>query len=239
MRGEVLELSSPARAGLILGQDGKRYNYSAGQVRSDDALTVGQAVDFIGLGDDARDIYIVSMMQAAAAPIATPGQGAEQNAAAPAPAYATTGALIAPELSLWGYFIRGITKHYVQFQGRGRRSEYWGYTLFWWIFLVGAVFVDIAVSLTVSGATGSEAVLPIFTILWYLGTILPNIAIVVRRLHDTGNSGWLILIRGIDAIIPLAGTLVIFIFTLLDSKRETNKHGPSPKYGSEIVDAFA
>lgn len=225
MRGEVLELSGPAHAGLILGQDGKRYNYTVAQVRSDDALTVGQAVDFISLGDDARDIYIVSVMQAAAAPVA-------------APAYATTGALLAPELSLWGYFIRGITKHYVQFQGRGRRSEYWGYTLFWWIFLAGAVFVDIAVSLTVSGVTGSEAVLPIFTVLWYLGTILPNIAIVVRRLHDTGNSGWLILIRGIDAIIPIVGTLVIFIFTLLDSKRETNKHGPSPKYGSDIVDAF-
>lgn len=225
MRGEVLELSGPAHAGLILGQDGKRYNYTVAQVRSDDALTVGQAVDFISLGDNARDIYIVSVMQAAAAPVA-------------APTYATTGALLAPELSLWGYFIRGITKHYVQFQGRGRRSEYWGYTLFWWIFLAGAVFVDIAVSLIVSGATGSEAVLPIFTVLWYLGTILPNIAIVVRRLHDTGNSGWLILIRGIDAIIPLVGTLVIFIFTLLDSKRETNKHGPSPKYGSDIVDAF-
>lgn len=238
MRGEILELSGPARAGLILGQDGKRYNYSVAQVRSDDALAVGQAVDFIGLGDDARDIYIVSTMQAAAAPIATLGQGAEPNASPSTPSYATRGALLAPELSLWGYFIRGITKHYVQFQGRGRRSEYWGYTLFWWIFLVGAIVVDIAVSLTVSASTGSEAVLPIFTVLWYLGTFLPNIAIVVRRLHDTGNSGWLILLRGIDAIIPLVGTLVIFIFTLLDSKQATNKHGPSPKYGSEIFDAF-
>ena len=233
MRGEILELSQPTKAGLILGQDGKRYNYSDTQLRSDVVLAIGQAVDFIGLGNEARDIYVVTTPLPAGASVA-----AAQKSTVSA-GYSGSEATIAPELSLWGYFVRGITRHYVKFGGRGRRREYWGYTLFWWIFVFVAILMDIAVSLIASGFAGTALVLPLFTLLWWLGTILPNLAIVVRRLHDNGMSGWMILIRAADWIIPLAGTVVIFIITLMDSQRQTNKHGPSPKYGSELVDTFA
>jgi uncharacterized membrane protein YhaH (DUF805 family) len=78
--------------------------------------------------------------------------------------------------------------------------------------------------------------IPIFTGLFYLYSIIPGIAIAVRRLHDRDLSGWLYLL----ILTPYIGGLILFIFMCLDSRRETNKHGPSPKYGADAqVDAFA
>lgn len=245
MRGEVLKTGSLAAPGLILGSDGKRYNFSAAQVRSGETVSVGQAVDFIGLGDEARDIYVVQGAAAAQSPpvqAAPPVSKPAPQQAAYVPSYmaASGQANDSGELSLWGYFVRGLTRHYVKFEGRGRRKEYWGYTLFWWIFLIAAAVVDAIISGILMASSGEEMFLPLFTGLFWLGTFLPNIAIVVRRLHDNGLSGWLILIRAADMIIPFAGTLVIFVITLMDSNRLPNKHGVSPKYGpgEQVADTF-
>ena len=47
----------------------------------------------------------------------------------------------------------------------------------------------------------------------------------VRRLHDTGRSGWWLLI----GLIPIIGVIVLLIFFVLDSQVGTNEYGPSPK----------
>ncbi len=67
--------------------------------------------------------------------------------------------------------------------------------------------------------------LPIFTWLYDLAILLPVIALTVRRIHDSGNSGWWALIL----LIPLIGVIVLFIFTLLDSQPGPNQYGPNPK----------
>lgn len=54
--------------------------------------------------------------------------------------------------------------------------------------------------------------------------VLPNMAVTVRRFHDTGNSGWLYLIN----FIPYIGGLVVFIFMVLPSQPYENKWGPHP-----------
>lgn len=56
------------------------------------------------------------------------------------------------------------------------------------------------------------------------GTLLPGIAVGVRRLHDIGKSGWWLLL----ALIPIVN-LVLIYFYILDSQAGTNEYGPNPK----------
>ena len=58
-----------------------------------------------------------------------------------------------------------------------------------------------------------------------LALLLPSLAVNVRRLHDTGRSGWWILI----GLIPVIGFIVLLVFECQDSQPGTNAYGPSPK----------
>jgi len=62
-------------------------------------------------------------------------------------------------------------------------------------------------------------------ILYSLAIFIPSLAVGVRRLHDTGRSGWWLLI----SLIPLIGTIWLFILLVLDSNPGDNKYGPNPK----------
>lgn len=101
---------------------------------------------------------------------------------------------------------------YATFSGRARRSEYWYFVLF--NFIIGLVLGMIPVLGWILG------------IIYSLATILPSLAVAARRLHDSGKSGWLLLLL----LIPLIGGIIIFIFTLLDSEKGDNQYGPSTKY---------
>ena len=118
------------------------------------------------------------------------------------------------------WFIKCI-KQYADFKGRARRKEYWMFTLFYLLFLLPlAVLVGIEI--------GLEIEVPIFTILFVLfifALIVPTYAVTARRLHDTGRSGWWILIN----FIPYIGGIWLFVLTCLDSKPGTNKWGDNPK----------
>jgi uncharacterized membrane protein YhaH (DUF805 family) len=64
--------------------------------------------------------------------------------------------------------------------------------------------------------------------LW-LVLLLPSLAVLTRRLHDTGHSGWIIVLNFIP-VVDFVTLIMTFIYTVMDSKKETNKFGPSPKY---------
>lgn len=66
-----------------------------------------------------------------------------------------------------------------------------------------------------------------FTIvmLWGLVTFIPNLAVAVRRLHDTDRSGWTILL----GLIPLIGGIILLVFFLIEGTRGPNRFGPDPK----------
>ena len=57
-----------------------------------------------------------------------------------------------------------------------------------------------------------------------LALFLPSLAVTVRRIHDSGNSGWWILIS-----LTAIGSLVILVFALIDGTPGPNRHGPDPK----------
>jgi uncharacterized membrane protein YhaH (DUF805 family) len=112
--------------------------------------------------------------------------------------------------------IRSVFSKYVVFSGRARRSEFWWYALFAAIVYIVAAIIDAAI--------GS----PVVGYIVALALLLPSLAVTVRRLHDTGRSGWWILI----GIIPLIGAIVLLVFEVQDSQPGTNNYGPSPKQGA-------
>ena len=61
--------------------------------------------------------------------------------------------------------------------------------------------------------------------LYALVLLLPSLAVGARRLHDTGRSGWWLLI----GLVPLIGSIVLIIFFVLDSQPGDNPYGPNPK----------
>jgi uncharacterized membrane protein YhaH (DUF805 family) len=245
MRGQVLKADGLDGPGLILGDDGARYSYTQGQVRGGNALAPGQQVDFISLGEEARDIYALGPAPAAdpasaqAAP--PPSQPAPRPMAVPTPGPSPMpvygGQIGQRGDGVWTYFIRSITRNYFNFTGRARRQEYWGYTLFNLLTYVVVFTLDIILSAAFYGTDsyGDPNFAAILTLLWFLYQTIPSIAVTVRRLHDRDLSGWLYLI----GYVPYIGWLVLFVFLVLDSLPARNSHGISPKYGQGLEAEYA
>ncbi|MEZ5998214.1 MAG: DUF805 domain-containing protein [Hyphomonas sp.] len=239
MKGTVVRAVMAGDAGEIRGDDGKIYQFGLNQVRHGAVPVSGQRVDFIGLGDEARDIHVESPPPEPTAATVAPGGIDVRPVPVPplrpplqpsSAGYAGAAAVAIPAGNLWTYFTEALTTRYADFSGRARRSEYWGYTLFWWLATVLAAIVDLIILGVTTPAGGEPFWMFFISILWQLGTLIPNIAIVVRRLHDVNVTGWLYLVKAVDGIIPYAGTGIVFIFTLMDSKPEPNAYGASPKY---------
>lgn len=111
-------------------------------------------------------------------------------------------------------------KQYAVFKGRTRRRDYWYFALFQIIAVLAISFVERQLAIA-----NPEILFGWFTALYLLVTLLPALAVTVRRLHDTSRSGWWVLLY----IIPLIGAVVVLTFTLLDSTPGNNKYGANPK----------
>lgn len=109
--------------------------------------------------------------------------------------------------------VRNVLTNYANFKGRARRSEYW-----WWFLAAFGIMVSASI---IDGIAGSY---PVIYVLAGLAIFLPNLAVSIRRLHDTGRSGWWILI----GFVPLVGFIVLIVFYTQDSHAD-NQYGPSPK----------
>lgn len=106
-----------------------------------------------------------------------------------------------------------VLKKYAVFNGRARRAEYWWFTLF-------SIIASVVLSV-IDGVLGTPGVL---AGIYALAVLLPSIAVAIRRLHDTGRSGWWLLLT----LVPVAG-IVVIVFLVLDSQPGENEHGPNPK----------
>ncbi len=123
------------------------------------------------------------------------------------------------------WYLKVMKEHYSDFKGRARRSEYWMFTLFSWIFLFAGVFVGGFLGELLDSDDIAGGILGIIIIGWFIVHFIPSMAVQVRRLHDAGYSGWCLLIH----FIPYIGGLIVFIFTVMDSVPGHNKWGPNPK----------
>jgi uncharacterized membrane protein YhaH (DUF805 family) len=111
-------------------------------------------------------------------------------------------------------------RNYANFDGRARRKEYWYFILFNALFAILALILDNVLGLP----NVAEGFSPLYSIYW-LATLVPGLAVTVRRLHDTGRSGWYFLV----ALIPLIGGIWLLVMTVMDGDRYTNRYGTDPK----------
>ena len=121
--------------------------------------------------------------------------------------------------------VKSFWSRYTMFKGRSRRSEYWFIQLFLILTNLAAAAIDLAlmdgdVDRFIANGGGG-----ILGLIWILVTILPALAVLVRRLHDTNRSGWWALI----GLVPLVGGVVLFVFSVLDSTAGENQYGTPVK----------
>ncbi|HPT31155.1 MAG TPA: DUF805 domain-containing protein [Prolixibacteraceae bacterium] len=122
-----------------------------------------------------------------------------------------------------------VLKKYADFSGRARRKEYWMFVLFNLIFIVAAGVLDNIFGTTFKISGYGEAAMPYgwLYMLYALFVLIPGLAVCVRRLHDVGKSGWMILI----ALIPLIGAIWLLVLYCTAGDAGENKYGPDPKAG--------
>ena len=123
------------------------------------------------------------------------------------------------EKSLFTYFIDAFTKNYVNFKGRARRKEYWGFTLFY------------ALIFAILGAFAFTGIGVILFLVVFVATLPPSISLTVRRLHDINLSGWFTLYMLI-MLIPVIGEGIAIIISIVigvvQGSAESNKFGENP-----------
>lgn len=123
------------------------------------------------------------------------------------------------EKSLFTYFIEAFTKNYVNFKGRARRKEYWGFTLFY------------ALIFAILGAFAFTGIRVILFLVVFVVTLPPSISLTVRRLHDINLSGWFTLYMLI-MLIPVIGEVIAIIISIVigvvQGSAESNKFGENP-----------
>lgn len=109
---------------------------------------------------------------------------------------------------------------YFDFKGRSTRKEFWLAFLWLMVLTVVAMILD-AAAFGVSPEGGSSG--PLVGVL-VLVTVIPSLALSVRRLHDTGKTGWLVLLN----LLPLIGAIILIVFWCQRSADGANKYGAGP-----------
>lgn len=102
----------------------------------------------------------------------------------------------------FGESIQTVLRKYAEFTGRAGRAEFWWWTLF-------NVLVLSALNVLNVFPVGENAYLgSVLAGLWSVGVLLPNLAVAVRRLRDTGrdwgNIFWI--------LVPIAGLIVLVVY---------------------------
>ena len=104
------------------------------------------------------------------------------------------------------YYVK-VLKQYADFNGRARRKEYWMFVLF-----------NVIIS-TVLGL-----IFPLLSVIYYLAILIPTYAVLARRMHDVGKSGWYML-------IPIYN----LILACTDGDSGDNEYGSNPKLEEDVA----
>jgi uncharacterized membrane protein YhaH (DUF805 family) len=107
-----------------------------------------------------------------------------------------------------------VLKNYAGFDGRARRTEYW---MFFLINIIIVIVLNVIGMAVKAGAFVGD--------IYGLALLIPSLAVGVRRLHDSGRSGWWLLI----GLIPLIGTIILIVFLATEGQEGDNPYGPDPK----------
>ena len=125
------------------------------------------------------------------------------------------------------YYIHCL-KNYANFTGRARRSEFWFFILFHFIFMIATIFIANFFNTfsAVEYVSNSLSSLPFILYFIYLAAMfVPTLAVTVRRLHDMGKSGTWFFIY----FVPFIGGIWLLVLLFSDSEYGMNKWGLNPK----------
>jgi uncharacterized membrane protein YhaH (DUF805 family) len=139
------------------------------------------------------------------------------------------------------YYI-SVLKNYATFSGRATRSEYWYFILFNLIFSIAASVLDKMFGTrydfddsyySTYGYASTSVHIGYINLLYTLAVLIPSLAVLVRRLHDTGKSGWYALLL----FLPIIGWIWLLVLLCIDSEVGENKYGPNPYgIGNQSID---
>ncbi len=112
---------------------------------------------------------------------------------------------------------------YAVFAGRARQSEFW-----WFIFLYLSALVLTVAALSLSTGLAKVGLLVIAVL------TPPALAVMVRRLHDIGAAGWMLIF-----LVPFVGQILMLAWLTRPSIRRLNRFGPEPDKASNRYLLFA
>lgn len=218
MKGVVIDFSIQKNGGLISGDDGNRYTFTGAEWRDNTAPMRGMRVDF---DTDGSNVALAVYQE-----IITKPQKAEQ------PTFQKNTKKFSPKIQATPKEIvqdeyidesdytfidwyKKVLINYVNFEGRARRKEYWFFVLV--NFMVG-------LSLGIVSPFIDELAVALYW-LYTLATFLPALGVSIRRLHDTGRSGWYCLV----GLIPVIGSFILLFWFATEGDDHENDYGYPPK----------
>ena len=211
MKGKVLDFSIQKGGGLILGDDGQRYLFVASEWQEQSLPLRDVVVDFEAAGKYAKGVYLlaqtVPQIQAVTPTVKAKPFKATEN----------------KEPSLLDLAISAVKHKYLLFNGRASRKEFWAVMLF-------SVLISFALQLlytlgfAISDNLGLLLALPF--VIFSLGMVIPQLAVSVRRLHDTDKSGWWLVL----GFIPIFGTIALIVLFSLASSESDNRFGEPAQF---------
>ena len=202
MKGSILDFSIQTNTGIISGDDQNRYNFTGAEWRGQRPPARGDRVDFDV--DNAGSAIQIFTALGHSNPVQNISNQldklSDQNKAE-------------EQFNMIDWFVKCL-KNYANFKGRARRKEYWFFVLCQFLLIFIAAIID-------SILFDNPA---LFYSITALGLFIPSLAVAVRRMHDIGKSGWLLLL----SLIPLIGLIVIF-WLASETKQENNQWGQPAK----------
>lgn len=227
MQGKILDFSIQSGAGLITGEDNKRYAFTGSEWKEQQLPTRGMEVDFeINEQGHATGIYVamvkpVPSLSASGAEIA--GSTVRSSTTTEQMVQHTTPdfkSMLQPDPNKteaeYDYidWCKKCLLNYVNFEGRARRKEFWAFQL-------GYIMLGI-LSLILGNLFKLGDILFVLLI---LALLLPNLAVSVRRLHDVGRPGWWLLI----SFVPIVGYILLIIWFAKEGESQSNPYGAPAK----------
>lgn len=125
---------------------------------------------------------------------------------------------------MFDWFIYALER-YQDFEGRSRRTEFWMFTASQFVIMLTLMVFAGILQLFL----GTIVFLPIFLFIASVVLFVPGLAVTVRRLHDTGKSGWWMLI----SLIPFGSVLLLY-FLVKEGDPGENEYGYDPKDELEL-----
>ncbi len=114
---------------------------------------------------------------------------------------------------------------YATFSGRASRSEYWWSYLGLFVASMSLQIVGFVGAIILGSINETLALVPLLIMIaGIFALLIPTLAVNVRRLHDTGKSGWMLII----VLIPCIGFILWLVWMIEDGQAHVNAYGPVP-----------